>query len=639
MLTNKQNINPIDRIQRIAMTGDIAEPKPLTPVENIMQYYPKVDVKPQEETGGIWNGIKNFAKSDGGRTLLGGLTTAVGVGLTGGNWQDALGYGMIGAGNTADNIYQKQQDQKAWEEKEAERLFRQQESDLNRQHNWDIANAKIEADAQARKDAFERQKELLGLQLDNEIKKLKVADDYEMQKITDNPYLTEEQKQFQIKKLSGYDDDAYYTNLYYNGTPEEQAQAIEYMKRKEAYEDIRDPLRALKNASDIGKNLGLTADVDALNRGEIVYKTKPEKTSEGLQAYELMIKNGLSPEEALISSGLNKLGYNVTVADNELANSRELERQKTQNTALLKNIEYLNTQTGKEADLRRSMELEKFKSSLPTATQREADAQSKALGIPVSDIYKAMHEERLLKVQQALANIEKVNADISKSNSQADLYRRQAENVKDTNLPNFSNVQTGVEKGIIAPETANKLLGEDVFQQAPNPSDKKYAEEQAKNRASQERAREQVATMMPRVMDAIDRAYSSLDEGTGLGQFGGWGWTNDEGGINRANIQNAQAQINTLMRGILSTLGVGATEMNSATEAAAYRYMIDPAMPKTQIRQVLDNFKNDYASGTLMQDLQGVANIYGQPNQAGGFSFNNQPTTYSVGGFTIERID
>lgn len=633
MLTNK--INPIDRIQRIAMTGDIAEPKPLTPVENIMQYYPKVDVKPQEETGGIWNGIKNFAKSDGGRTLLGGLTTAVGVGLTGGNWQDALGYGMIGAGNTADNIYQKQQDQKAWEEKEAERLFRQQESALNRQHNWDIANARIEADAQARKDAFERQKELLGLQLDNEIKKLKVADDYEMQKITDNPYLTEEQKQFQIKKLSGYDDDAYYTNLYYNGTPEEQSQAEQYFNRRTNYNNLINPWGHLKGASEIAKGAGISLDPDALNRGEVSFIEKTEKLSPEMQAYQTLIESGMSPEVALISTGLNKLGYNVTLANNEIKNAKDLEAYKTQNDAYLKNLDYSNTQAGKEADLRRSMELEEFKNSLPTATQREADAQSKALGIPVSDIYKAMHEERLLKVQQALANIEKVNADVNKSNSQADLYRRQAENVKDTNLPNFSNVQTGVEKGIIAPETANKLLGEDVFQQAPNPSDKKYAEEQAKNRASQERAREQVATMMPRVMDAIDRAYSSLDEGTGLGQIGGWGWTSDKGGINRANIQNAQAQINTLMRGILSTLGVGATEMNSATEAAAYRYMIDPAMPEAQIRQVLDNFKHDYASGSLMQNLESVASAYnGQGNL-----INNQPTTYNVDGFTIERVE
>ena len=53
-------------------------------------------------------------------------------------------------------------------------------------------DARIEADAQARKDAFERQKELLGLQLDNEIKKLKVADDYkrEIHYITHIPDFT-----------------------------------------------------------------------------------------------------------------------------------------------------------------------------------------------------------------------------------------------------------------------------------------------------------------------------------------------------------------------------------------------------------------------------------------------------------------
>lgn len=145
--------NPVDRIQRIGMTGDIEDPKPLSPVENIMQHYPK-----QEKTqdSGFWDGVKNFAASKGGRMLIGGLGTGAAVALTGGSLGNALGYGVIGAGKTADNLYQKEQDQKTWEEKEAERLFRQQENEANRQHDWDIANAKIKADAEARKDTLEK---------------------------------------------------------------------------------------------------------------------------------------------------------------------------------------------------------------------------------------------------------------------------------------------------------------------------------------------------------------------------------------------------------------------------------------------------------------------------------------------------
>lgn len=161
-MINKVKINPIDRINRIAMTGDIEDPKPLSPVENIMQHYPKTQETPQEE-GGFWNGLKNFAGSKGGRMLIGGLGTAAAVGLTGGGLQNALGYGVIGAGKTAENIYNQEQDQKAWEEKEAERLFRQQESIDNRKFQAQMKMAEIEANKQARADEFEKIKEELKL--------------------------------------------------------------------------------------------------------------------------------------------------------------------------------------------------------------------------------------------------------------------------------------------------------------------------------------------------------------------------------------------------------------------------------------------------------------------------------------------
>jgi hypothetical protein len=141
------NINPIDRINRIAMTGDIEDPKPLSPVDNIMQHYPKTN--PQQEA-------KKEQMSNIGRLLFSGLGGGLAAGIVGGNWSDALGYGLMSAGNTADNLYKQSQDQKAWEEKEADRLFRQQENEANRQHDWDIANAKIEADRQARKDEMDR---------------------------------------------------------------------------------------------------------------------------------------------------------------------------------------------------------------------------------------------------------------------------------------------------------------------------------------------------------------------------------------------------------------------------------------------------------------------------------------------------
>lgn len=124
-------------------------------------------------------------------------------------------------------------------------------------------------------------------------------------------------------------------------------------------------------------------------------------------------------------------------------------------------------------------------------------------------------------------------------------------------------------------------------------------------------AERQLKKLKPKAENALQRAEESLNEGSGLGQVGGWGWTTGEGGKNRANIKNAQAQINTTMRGLLSQMGVGSSELNSAAEAEAYRYMLSPDMPIEQQRQVINNFKQDYLDGTLEKELR---EIYGKSN-------------------------
>lgn len=131
--------------------------------------------------------------------------------------------------------------------------------------------------------------------------------------------------------------------------------------------------------------------------------------------------------------------------------------------------------------------------------------------------------------------------------------------------------------------------------------------------AQQDIAERQMQTLRPRVESAIKRARESLREGTGLGQIGGMGWTTGQGGINRSNIKNAQAQINTTMRGLLKQMGVGSTELNSAAEAEAYRYQLDPQTPIAQQEQVLNNFTQDYLDGSLAQRLQ---ETYGKKNKS-----------------------
>lgn len=97
----------LSRMYRIAETGDVNDP---TPVDNVLRMAEERQRQQQQaRPQSAWGRFKNFAGSDAGRTLWGGLGTALGVGLTGGNLQDALGYGVIGAGNTVGTLNQNRQ--------------------------------------------------------------------------------------------------------------------------------------------------------------------------------------------------------------------------------------------------------------------------------------------------------------------------------------------------------------------------------------------------------------------------------------------------------------------------------------------------------------------------------------------------
>ena len=166
------------------------------------------------------------------------------------------------------------------------------------------------------------------------------------------------------------------------------------------------------------------------------------------------------------------------------------------------------------------------------------------------------------------------------------------------------------------PEEAAQMLymGQNPNMQMPMLGEKgfnEYDKAMGKDLAEQKIAEKQMQSLTPRAEQAIARAEESLDDGTGLGQIGGLGWTTGQGGRNRANIKNAQAQINTAMRGLLKQMGVGSTELNSAVEAEAYRYQLNPNMPIEQQKQILDNFKADYMSGNLQKELQ---QNYGKPS-------------------------
>lgn len=97
----------LSRMYRIAETGDVNDP---TPVDNVLRMAEERQRQQQQaRPQSAWGRFKNFVDSNAGRTLWGGFGAGLGVVLTGGNLQDALGYEVIGAGNTVGILNQNRQ--------------------------------------------------------------------------------------------------------------------------------------------------------------------------------------------------------------------------------------------------------------------------------------------------------------------------------------------------------------------------------------------------------------------------------------------------------------------------------------------------------------------------------------------------
>lgn len=604
-------MNAIERIWRIGQTGDVNDPQELSPVENIMRNYqlPKASAnmastaqaQNQPTDNSMWGKFKNFAGSKGGRMVLGGLGTAAAVGLTGGGLGDALGYGVIGAGNTANTIYNKEQDALGWLEKEKERQARLSDAKASRDEAWRRLEATLQAQKDARQAQYDNAVNVLNFNRDLKQK------DYERGRewLLNNPDLTDDERKEALQSL----DAGYYGVTLPNAEKvpfEDFARGMDYMNKAGATPDSRN-----KYAESQGY-------------GMFQFEDTRKKVSEALNTYFELRKHGWSDEDARYGSGLKQLQDDLTLYEGksnidtnnnirahsvnagvdfgykEQGANNQLDRDMT-----MKGYEAGLAEDKAQSDFYRDLTKQSYINQLPDQKRQMIHSWGAAQGLNPMQSEAVWAEMEMRKNEADLAQLE------------ASTAKTQAETNK-ASRPDLSTLQAGVNNGTISADMANQELGKSIFQAPPSFAEKELAKQQVKDKASQEKSAKQVADMMPRVLGAIDRAYTALDDGTGLGQMGGLWWTNKKGGENRANVQNAQAQINTLMRGILSAMGVGATEMNSAAEAAAYRYMIDPAMPESQIKQVLDNFKQDYASGALMQDLQSIANAYGGQNTATG---------------------
>lgn len=490
----------LDRVFNIAQTGRIDDP---TPVDNIMAQY-----KPREQAqGGLWNGVKNFAGSNGGRMLLGGLAGAALGGLTGRNINEALTGGIMGATGAANGITRRNQYNDMIAEKRQERADRMAEAEKTRQLQIDLANKRIEANKAAADLAFERK-----------LQEIAANRDFQRE-------LAKENRQYALEdRQSDYDFRTKLANDQHERTLEALGLKNDFAREGWKYQADREDARYER---------GLRDEIAREERAENRYQNRLENTRD----------------------------YEARLLEDKIRRENDL-WERNQQAALDK----------EERDARR------YDARLRDT--RDYENQVRA-------------DERAYK-QDLLDEQRRYDADL--------LKEQRAYNSGLLADERAYNQEVARQKQLDAIELANIKAQNDASKQQAK-LDYEAQKERQKAELKREEAQRRNTELQPRVTQALDRAYSALEDGTGLGQFGGWGWTTGKGGQNRADIQNAQAQINTAMRGLLSEMGVGATEMNSAVEANAYRYAITPDMPIEQIRQVLDNFRADYLSGDLQRNL------------------------------------
>lgn len=214
-----------------------------------------------------------------------------------------------------------------------------------------------------------------------------------------------------------------------------------------------------------------------------------------------------------------------------------------------------------QADFNRQMQLINYKNSLPTEKQKDIAATAKALNIPEEQLY-----QMGLASKQADADLTRARQDLV--NAQKELQQAQI-------------------KDLYGPANESRKYRET------------YNAEKGKADAKAEQARKDAEKMKPTVLKAIERAKDAALSGTGVGIVGGrlagWGVNpSEKAGQNYADIQSANTQMNTYLRKELAGAGLTGTELNSAVEAQAYRYTIDPTDNETVILRKLDNFITDH---------------------------------------------
>lgn len=582
-----------ERVLKIAETGQIPANDP---VSNIMS---QVEIK-QDDEPGLWGSFKKWAGSKGGRMTLGGLGTALGVGLSGGDFRDALGYGVIGAGNTAKTLYRNEQDAKHWADRAAQRNLYWQNYEADRKLRQMLQDERIKAQKDLATENYRQSMDALAQQYTLNQMALDAAEtraESRQNKLLDDlgvapalrPHLTALMNGINL----GGAMENYNRNILLdpNSSPEARAAAQQYFEAQKQFDAMMRPPLTLAESAGIAKDAGLTLDSGALNEGRAVFADKP--TSGDLGLLNAMVnKYGITPREVLArldkmspeertAEALRQEQGKSDIADNSYYNRGNFDFGNEQRAA---DAAATREETKANNDIIRSAMLEVFKNRLPDTEQKKIKAYARFNNIS--------EDEAAALVMDAV--IRKQTAEAAAAGKTPQILNAEYLNTN----PNLSEEARGVFKNqgtvINLNDKAEEVL----------------VKERAKAQAEREKGAENAALMRPAVEAAVNRAEKAALSGSGIGPVGGFlaglGINPVQGaGANYADIESANAQMNALLRQKLQATGLTGSELNSAIEASAYRYTINPLDDEDVILRKLQNFRKDYlGEGTTGAEKQ-----------------------------------
>lgn len=518
-------------------------------VANVMS---QINLQGQEPTS-MWDKFKNFAGTNGGRMLLGGLGTAGVASLAGLGGERALVAGVGAAGETAKQLYKQEQDRLAWAEKEANRKALIDNQEANRELQKTLQNDRIQAQKDLAQTNYDKALDLLNTKATLEEqadKRKREAEDAYYNDLYVKAGLTPEQITYANLQRRGINPSdmisqmAYYTLYNPNATPEQgeiaREQLVNIANVNKEIKDISKPNPTMADVIGYAKDLDISATPESLNTAiasgdynDLVFEQKRKPLTGDALLIDYFMSNGATFDKALSYANRltpeQKLDFEQGKSDITLNRNLAIENAKQQNAIDMAGVKYGYEQQGANAELGRNKELKGYefelgKQKADNALTREqamvdynakiaqAKAEHDAILNEIAkdealkrDIELAKYKASLPSERQRQITEMSIASGIPEKDIYEQMYNKMEKEGK-TQAPTFGQLASAVQNDVMTPEMANAEYGANVFKKSTK---KQTQEENAKLQKEQQIASVQAVDQQ---LDEFEALFDSLPQ-------------------------------------------------------------------------------------------------------------------------------